>query len=104
MSNDKHGCSFMGPGDAAGGSCCREHDRAYAKGEFIAKIVADFALLFCIIKTAPKSNHWYTAVFSYLWRIILAIIMFVAVFTVGWLWWSKYLLRRLFGWFAKKDD
>lgn len=84
-----NGCSII-PGIGKGGeSCCDAHDREYAKGEVIAKIVADFRLLFCVI-----SANWLMTP--------LALVMFVLCFTLGWLWWLKYLCRRLFGWFPKK--
>lgn len=86
-----NGCSIIGSIGKDGESCCDAHDREYSKGEVIAKAKADFALAACII----QSNWLMTP---------LAILMFVLCFTFGWIWWLKYLARRLFGWFPKKDD
>lgn len=84
-----NGCSIIPGIGKDGESCCDAHDREYVKGEPIAKIIADFKLMFCII----RANWLMTPV---------ALVIFVAVMTVGWLWWLKYLARRLFGWFPKK--
>jgi len=101
---EKHGCSFIGDIGVDGNSCCREHDRAYAKGEFIAKFVADFVLFVCLIKTTRKGSNIGITIFNYVLRFFLATLMFLVVFTIGWIWWLKYLFRRWFGWFAKKED
>jgi len=84
-----NGCNIIGSVGENGESCCNLHDKAYARGEFVAKIVADFALMFCII----RANWLMTPV---------AVLMFAVCMTFGWIWWLKYLTRRLFGWFPKK--
>ena len=105
-SNLKHGCNILGNSDTESGECCREHDRAYAKGEFIAKFVADFTLLFCMISTFQKGDNIVTTSLYFILRLLIAILMFAVTFTFGWIWWLKYLLRRLSGgkWFPKAKD
>lgn len=82
----KHGCNIIG-GD--GGGCCQAHDHEYQKGEFIAKIVADFALFWCFTRA-----RW--------WLFPIWLIMLILLLTGGTIYWLKYLGRRLFGWFPKK--
>ena len=87
-----NGCSIIPGIGKEGESCCDAHDKAYVKGEFGAKIAADFRLFWCIITCGN-----YIAAF-------LAPIILVLLLTIGWIWWAKYLFRRLFGWFPKKPD
>ena len=104
--NSKHGCSFIGNVDSASGDCCEAHDHEYAKGEFIAKFLADFALLFCLIRSYKHSDSVIMDTINFVLRFFLALIMFLAVFTVGWIWWMRYFLRRISGgkWFPKQDN
>lgn len=85
-----NGCNILPSLGTREENCCDKHDHEYQKGEFIAKILADFALMFCMI----RANWLLTPV---------AVIAFVLCMTFGWVWWLKYLARRLFGWFPKKN-
>ena len=84
-----NGCNIIPSIGKSGESCCDMHDKAYSKGEFMAKFIGDFTLMLCIIR-----YRWYMAP--------IAVLMFILCMTVGWVYWLKYLARRLFGWFPKE--
>jgi len=90
-----NGCNILSKTDRWTESCCDAHDRAYSQGQFGAKIAADFVLLGCLM----TRSH-----LNVVLRVPLALAIFGVCFTFGWLWWLKYLARRLFGWFPKQED
>lgn len=81
-----NGCTFFGPKDREGTSCCNEHDRAYVTGA--GKFSADWQLLKCQIAAGHP---------------VQGFIMWLMLTVFGWPLYLKYRLRDRFGWFPKKN-
>lgn len=82
-----NGCTFFGPKDETGTSCCNQHDRNYVNGN--GKLWSDKELLKCQWETGHKFE---------------GVVMYAALSVLGWPLYSKYRLRDKYGWFPKAKD
>lgn len=91
------------------GDCCKRHDDIYEKPKWYEKVGSDFMLMFCVmwlgikaignsIKIALASiflldikELWYAMKLGVSGLVCLpyAVLMFIMVFTIGWIFWYR---------------